>query len=98
MQAFELGAALFHGQLAPLGQLAQVAARAKVPAFTREHDGAHGGVGLGLCQCLGQRRIERGRQRIARGRVVVGEHEHRALTALQQRQWLLHGFSSDPAR
>ena len=95
MQAFELGTALFNGQLAALGQLSQVTACTKVPAFAREHDGAHGGVGLGLRQCLGQRRVERGRQCVARSRVVVGEHQHRALAALQQRQWLLHGFSSD---
>ena len=40
--------------------LAQVTACTEVPAFAREHDGAHGGVGLRLRQCLGQCRVERG--------------------------------------
>lgn len=74
----------FYAALTQALAAAQVAARAKMPALARQHDGAHAGVGLGLGQRLGERRVKLGRQRIAGRRVVVGEHQHGAFAAGQQ--------------
>jgi len=84
VQAFEPEAALGKGQLAPLDDLAQVAARAEMPALAGDHHGAYGGVARGRVQRRREAVVEARRERVARAGVVVGQHEHGAFAAGQQ--------------
>jgi hypothetical protein len=89
VQAFQLFTALLHGQFAAPGQLAQIATGAEMTALAREHDRAHTGVGRSIRQRGRDGRVERGRQRIARSRVVVAQHQHGTFAADQQRHSLI---------
>ncbi|MNK66316.1 hypothetical protein D3C87_856320 [compost metagenome] len=73
VQAFELLAAFRLGQFAALGQQVQVAARAEEVARAGEDDGAHLGVVLRVGERGRQLGVQRRRDRVARGRVAVGQ-------------------------
>ncbi len=75
----------FHGQLAALGQLAQIATGTEMPAFAGQaRPRPMLASAAASASAVGDGRIELGRQRVARGHVVVGEDEHIPLATNQQ--------------
>ena len=76
-------------QLAPLGQLLQVATRAEEPGRAGEHRRTDAGIGVGLRQAGSQPFVEAGRDRVAGRGVVVDQYEHPAFSP--DKDSIIHG-------
>ncbi len=94
VQAFQFCAALLGCHAAALGQQAQVAAGAEEVAAPGQHDGPHLRIGLGLVERGRQCHVQVGVEGIARGRIVIDEHAHRAALLAQD---LAHAGTSRPS-
>jgi hypothetical protein len=84
------------GVSATLREPVQIAACAKRAAYTRQYDRANLGIATSLSERGRKGLVHLGRERVTRGRVVEGQHLHRAVAARKDR--FIHGVSSGPMR